>query len=217
MATDKIKRIICFGFLYLIFLVETSYCLNLGLISGDLKRSSSPLIIRKTSHHSPITINIRPGTLKPQKLLPPILPPLLSLKSPTVKTKIKHPTLIKLPKVPILPKLPKIPWIPKLPLLPIIPPILPPLIPKLPLPILPILPPLLPPILPGLTKLSKPIRVPIIGKTKLQKALGSQLKPFKVNLNKSKLNKNILEKLLKLKKDGSLTTSQFIRFKKLLL
>ncbi|XP_046964231.1 protein PELPK1-like [Vanessa cardui] len=197
--------------------VETSYCLNLGLISGDLKRSSSPLIIRKTSHHSPITINIRQGAFQPQKLLPPILPPLLSLKNPAIKTKIKHPKLLKLPKVPILPKLPKVPKIPKLPLLPLIPPILPPLIPKFPIPILPILPPLLPPILPGLTKLRKPIRVPIIGKTKLQKALDSDLKLLKAPLTKSKLNKNILDKLLKLKRDGSLTTSQFNRFKKLLL
>ncbi|XP_050353092.1 uncharacterized protein LOC126775301 [Nymphalis io] len=217
MATNKILRNIYFGLAYLIFLVQTSNCLNLGLISGDLKRSSSPLFIRKTSHHSPITINIRPGIMKPQKLFPPILPPILSLKSPPIKTKIKPLKIIKLPKVPLLPKLSKIPKLPKLPLLPIIPPMVPPLIPKFPLPILPILPPLLPPIIPGLTKLKKPIRVPIIGKTKLQKALGSELKLLKLPLTKSKLNKNVLEKLLKLKRDGSLTTAQFIRFKKLLL
>ncbi|CAH2093768.1 unnamed protein product [Euphydryas editha] len=194
--------------------VKVSGSLNLGLISGDLKRSTSPFIIKKT-HHSPITINIRPGIFRPKKLFPPILPPILSLKTLPIKTKIKK--ALKSPiKPPKLLKIPTLPKLPKLPIVPLIPPLLLPKLPKLPLlplPILPLTPPLPPSIMP-LKKLIKPIRIPILGKTKLQKALSSELKPLKVISPKTKIKKKILENLRKLKKDGSLTTSQFLQFKK---
>ncbi|XP_052738824.1 uncharacterized protein LOC128198306 [Bicyclus anynana] len=198
--------------------VHISYGLN-SMCSGDLKRISNKLI-KKTSHHTPVIKKIKPKIPKLPNIIPPVLPSKLS-KPSLIKGKHKCclPKLIRLRKLSKLPNLPKPLKIPKLPL---IPPLIP-LIPKLPLlPILPILPPipllpplpLLPPILPKLPKALKPIRVPMIGKSGL-KALGSQIKPITVPAPNS--NRRILEKLKKLKKSGSLTTSEFVRFKKLLL
>ncbi|XP_039752642.1 RNA-binding protein 12-like [Pararge aegeria] len=229
--SHKIGSNIAFRFWLLLFLVHVSYGLNLGLISGDLKRTSNPLIIRKTSHHSPVTINIKSGLPKLPAVIPPVFTPKISKKPSAIKTKKKPlltkalrlrklpklPKLRKLPKLPKLRKLPKVPRtlklpkIPKLPLLPLIPPL--PLIPKLPfLPLLPVLPPM--PLLPRFSKVLKPIRIPILGKSTL-KALGSEIRPIRVPA--PNLKRNILEKLVKLRNDGSLTTAEFIRFKKLLL
>nr|XP_034827567.1 protein PELPK1-like [Maniola hyperantus] len=234
---QKIQSNIIYGFVWLLILIHVSNGLNLGLISGDLKRTTNPISIRKISHHSPVTINLNSGIPKLPAVFPPVLKRKLSkIPSPIKATKrslkikplrlyklpklAKLPKLRRIPKIPKIPKIskiPKIPKIPKLPLLPLIPPLLPPLIPKLPLlPLLPILPPipLLPPILPRLPKVLKPIRIPIIGKSGLR-ALGSEIAPIRVPA--PNLKRHILEKLLKLRKDGSLTTPEFIRFKKRLL
>ncbi|XP_061382526.1 uncharacterized protein LOC133320010 [Danaus plexippus] len=205
--------------------VPAIYCLNLGLISGDLSRKTNPLIIKKTSHLSPVTINIKSGVSRVPNLPTPLLPRKLSAKPPTSQRKIKRllkKTSLKrkLLKIPKLRKIPKLPKLPRLPLIPFLPPILPKL-PLLPLPLLPIVPPLplLPPILPRVSKLLKPLRVPIIGKSKLQKALGSELKPVQIPWTgrDARNRKGILEKLLKLRRNGALSAAEFHRFKKLLL
>ncbi|CAG9559382.1 unnamed protein product [Danaus chrysippus] len=201
--------------------VPATYCLNLGLISGDLSRKSNPLIIKKTSHLSPVTINIKSGLPRVPYLPTPLLPRKLSRKPSTSQRKIKRllkETALKrkLLKIPKLRKIPKLPKFPRLPLIPILP-----KLPLLPLPLLPIIPPLplLPPILPSVTKLLKPLRVPIIGKSKLQKALGSELKPVQIPWTgkDTRNRKGILEKLLKLRRNGALSAAEFHRFKKLLL
>ncbi|CAH0713948.1 unnamed protein product, partial [Brenthis ino] len=202
-----VKLIVYFQLIWILTFIQYSSSLNLGLLSGDFRRNSNPLIIKKNSHHAPVTINIKPGVSRPLKL-PTSLPSLkLSSKSPVMKAKLKS----RIKSAIRSKKLRKLPRLPKLPLLPLIP------IPRLPkLPLLPILP-ILPPKLPSLTKLMRPLRIPILSKIKLQKALGSELKPVKVPAPKPKTKRHILEKLLKLKKSGSLTTPEFLRFKKLLL
>ncbi|KAG6461425.1 hypothetical protein O3G_MSEX012622 [Manduca sexta] len=200
---------------------EQSKGLNFGLFAGDNKRHTNPLFIKKVSRHAPVFININSGLpriSKPSLPLPKLPSKALRLEEPKLP-KIKKPLVRKVPRslfAPMIPKLPILPpVIPKLPILPIIPPLLPPFLP--PLPLLPI--PLLPPLLP-IPKLPKPLKVPILGKTPLQRALGTELKPVIVPLVSSiagTVNDKVLEKLLELKRKGSLTTAEYIRFKKLLL
>ncbi|XP_045503692.1 uncharacterized protein LOC123700503 [Colias croceus] len=199
----KQTRVLVFITTWIFIVTQTSCSLNLGLISGDHRRLTSPIVIKKVLRHSPITINV--NTVKsPLKLTSPLTSPklpseLFPLKSklrPLTKLKPIKSKLIKIPKVPKIPKLPKLPLLP-LPLLPILPPL-----PLLPLPILPRLP--------------KPLKISTLKrKTALEKALGTNIKP--VIKIPSKLNKNILKTLLDLKKRGSLTTAEFLRFKKLLV
>ncbi|XP_060806819.1 RNA-binding protein 12-like [Amyelois transitella] len=213
--------------------VNSSQGINLGLIAGDLKLPTKPLSITKYSRHSPIFVNINSR----HNLLPD-LPPLPKLPS-------KPPPLPSLPNLPRLPlsygskiskllsssKLPKLgtPLWPLMPPVPFLPPIIPPLFPLIPkLPLLPILPPiippltLLPPILPRIPMLPLsspfgPLKVPILGKSPLQKALSSELKPLILPSPSCKRKGNIMDKLADLRKKGSLTTGEYLRFKKLLL
>ncbi|XP_022112546.2 uncharacterized protein LOC110991482 [Pieris rapae] len=170
--------------LWIFIMMEVSCGINLGLISGDRRRLTSPLLIKKTSRHSPITININ------SKPLTPILSK--SLLSRNLKPKLNIP---KIPLMPIFPILP--PVIPKLPLLP--PPL--PIIPLLPLPIIPHLP--------------KTFKAPkLLRKTAFQRDLERKVKT--AIKPPPKISKNIAKFLLNLKKNGSLTTAEYLRFKKLL-
>lgn len=78
------------------------------------------------------------------------------------------------------------------------------------IPIIPLIPPVFNPL--------RPLKVPILGgKSPLQKALGSELKPVVVEIV-DETKKEILErKLRNLLKRGSLTTAEFNRFRKLLV
>lgn len=101
--------------------------------------------------------------------------------------------------------------LPRLPLLPILPPIVPKL-PLLPLPILPMP-------LRKLKKSLKPLKVPILDKRSvLSKSTYSKQKPIKIpSLDIKAGKRRILDHLLKLRRKGSLTTKEFLRFRKLLL
>ncbi|KAM3959536.1 uncharacterized protein ACR2FA_006469 [Aphomia sociella] len=200
--------------------IPTSHTINLGLIAGDLKPLGNPLSIKKFLRNSPIFININaksnPLPLLSLPKLPSKPPPLKLPKPPT--TSLLSSAKLRAPIIPpIMPPIivpPIIPKIPLLPILPIIPPILPPILPLMP-PILPILPrfPSL-----RLSSLLKPLKVPILGKTPLQKALGSEIHPVTIPCPIfSKRKDNIMDKLLKLKNSGALTTAEYIRFKKILL
>ncbi|CAH4027912.1 unnamed protein product [Pieris brassicae] len=164
--------------------MEVSCGINLGLISGDRRRLTNPLLIKKTSRHSPITININ------SKSSAPILSKPLSR---ILKPKLKMP---KIPLIPIIPLLP--PVIPKLPILP---------------PLLPIIPPVLP--LPIIPHLPKTLKAPkLLRKTPLQRDLERKIKT--AIKPPPKISKNVAKFLLNLKKKGSITTAEYLRFKKLL-
>lgn len=139
------------------------------------------------------------------KLKAPLLTPLLSPKLPLLPPVLPIPFIPPLvPKLSLIPKLPILPPLAPLPFLPIVPP----LIPLLPLPIIP------PPKLPEITK---PLKISIIKDTlKLKDSIGTKIKSIK--LPESALQKKkVKEKLLKLKKDGSLTAAQYKRFSKALM
>ncbi|XP_063541528.1 protein diaphanous homolog 1-like isoform X1 [Cydia strobilella] len=222
--------------LFLMF-IQTSHGINLGLIAGDLKRSGpGPLVVRKVSHRSPVIINVNPGLPKlpgietlpnpvPKSLKLPCLASLPPRPFPKLPAK-PPPKLLKTSKLkrsPLIPSLPRLrpvfppplllphlipPVIPRLPLLPIIPPIMP--VPTL-LPFLP--PPLLrAPRLPTFPPFH-PLKLPILGKSPLEKTLGTVQLPLTDKAIRRKISKDLLD--LKIK--GSLTTPEYYRFKKLLL
>ncbi|XP_059054130.1 uncharacterized protein LOC131848325 [Achroia grisella] len=206
-------------------IIQMSHAINLGLIAGDLKPLGNPLSIKKYSRHSPVIININSKS----NPLPSLPLPKLPSKPPFKLPKPKTSSMLSKLRAPLFPPIimpPAIPKIPLLPLLPILPPVLPslPLVPPIlhPLPLLPpILPlfPLLPPVLP---RILPPLKVPILSKSLLQKTLGSEIKPVTVPYNildrkEEKNSKNIMDKLVELRNKGSLTTAEFIRFKRLLL
>ncbi|XP_063389175.1 RNA-binding protein 12-like [Cydia fagiglandana] len=219
----------------LFMFIQTSDGINLGLIAGDLKRSGpGPLVVRKVSHHSPVIINVNPGLSKLPGIatLPnpvpksPKLPCLASLPpKPFPKLPAKPPPKLlktsKLKRSPLIPSLPRLPGFPPLLLPHLIPPVIPrsPLLPVIP-PILPIptlLPFLPPPLLraPKLPTLSPfhPLKLPILGKSPLEKTLGT----VKLPLTDKGIRRKISKDLLDLKIKGSLTTPEYYRFKKLLL
>ncbi|KAL0818128.1 hypothetical protein ABMA28_008654 [Loxostege sticticalis] len=213
----------------IIFTAHGVYC---GLLTGDFKHHSWPLSIK--NHHAPIQININSDILKPP--FPPLSLPKPAKPPPDLSDLFKPSLFSKstLPKLPSISKLPKLPSLSKPRLFspfsplsrltsPLLPPIIPPLIPGLPFlpllpPIIPPLPllPLIPPILPGIPPILKPLSVPILGKSPLQKALGSELSPVTIKMPEVKKDV-ILLKLRDLLKKGSLTTAEFNRFKKLLV
>ncbi|XP_047511836.1 uncharacterized protein LOC125054152 [Pieris napi] len=182
------KHVLMSTALWIFIVMEVSCGINLGLISGDRRRLTSPFLITKTSRHSPITININSKSLTPNLSK--------SLLSRNLKPKLNIP---KIPLMPIFPILP--PVIPKLPILPPLLPIIPPL-PILPLPIIPLLP--------------KTLKAPkLLRKTALQRDLERKIKT--AMKPPPKISKNIAKFLLNLKKKGSITTAEYLRFKKLLI
>ncbi|XP_031764279.2 RNA-binding protein 12 [Galleria mellonella] len=201
----------------LIFLtVQMSHAVNLGLIAGDLKPLTNPISIKKYNRHSPIFININSKS----NPLPSLPLPKLPSKPPF---KFPKPSLLSSSKlqVPIIPPIIVPPVIPKLPLLPLLP-ILPPILPPLPLvpPVLPRIPPLIPSI--KLKKLLKPLKFPILGKTRLQKALGSEINTVTVpcpslERKDDKISKNIVDKLTELKNRGTITGAEFRRILKCII
>ncbi|GBP54621.1 hypothetical protein EVAR_35883_1 [Eumeta japonica] len=223
--------------------IHSAKSTKLDLLSGDVRRELNPSVFKKHSHHAPVFINIHPTVPKPHVAvllpsettkLPVKLPILDKTKVPPILLTSRVQTLNRIPKFPqnLLYSPQKLPTsiptllLPKILYLHLL------LSPKrrllsplsLPSPVLPstfplFLLPLKPSLLPKLPlpKLRKKSKLLPLKKTQPQSMLASEIKPVKVNIfSESKSDGIVFKRLLELRRKGSITTPEFIRFMRLL-